>query len=521
MNTIGPKLSSVKMSNMNLRNSNSKGNDRNEQPIGSSYITNNSANSSINNNDDNDLSTTSTNINNINIEQLISLMKHLETRLGSVETENVILKSKLESNTISTSEQLQSTNEQLEQANNTIMSLKQQLQQQPIMDNENNSNNNNNNDSNAILKRHSVNNNTQNMNVNYSDNSTDRDSSLNRTSSVMPILTTAESNTNVVKTESVRTNTQMKPKLPDTYSNERESSIEKWLYQMNNYLKLSDCDSSKKVAYASSYLKGEAEQWIRRVSEKSEINEWNDFVNQIKQRFILPDKVDRLMKSFDTIRQMSSVSAYINKFQEYAIELSGKYSEDVLIHKFNSNLNNRIGSQVDLRAVKSDTLEQAFAYALKIESSIMYRQTLTPIHLSSSNQNNNRFRTQSQSASKLTNNNNNKSRLSNNNSTGSKSNPISISNVETNNSSSDDDDGFVIRSASTSDEYGTSNDDTNSISSHQSNSSLNSIQSNRQSTNATYQQREQLKKEGKCFNCKRHGHISKHCQSKNVNAQML
>jgi hypothetical protein len=377
-----------------------------------------------------------------------------------------------------------------------------------------NINSNNSLDYDTTVTSTSKNNNTHQQTNSSNDNSDDNNNNKennDNNQSLLPQLNQVISSPVQIKTEPFTLNTQTKVNQPEPYSNERDNSIEKWIYDISNYFEITNLNHEKRILYASTYLKGDAELWCRSKRLNNEFNTWEDFINQIRQRFIQPNKVKRLMNTFDNIKQVHSVSAYVNTFQKYAIELRSKYSEEVMIHKFIRNLNNQIGSQMDLVKGGFSSLDEAIAQALEFESSAQLRNStyLTPIHKSNHyNNNHNNNNNYSKSVGKYS---NSVNKFNNN-----KLNPANINNTEYDNNSSSETE--FIRSSFTSDYDSGSNDDSQSTSSHQSSSSLASAQVNR--VNLSFKEREQLMKEGKCFKCKAYGHIIRNCQSKNVNAQM-
>ncbi len=496
----------------NVNNTNSQPNDsaiQQQQTVDDEIDTNNN-NSSINTDHQPD------------ITQLMKQMKLMQVQLGS---QSAILKtqtSKITSMEVEANKALSKIATVQSEANRAYSELSEyrtenaQLKQQlnSLQNNINNnsantnqSNNNNiNNDRNNINKRHQ-----------QRKGSSDSENGDNNDNGQSSVSTSSQSQPTIIKTEHEfikHHNHHAKAKAPSEYSNERENTIDIWLFEINEYLELTNCDNDKKIRLAATYLKAEAKEWYRNKQINNKFNDWNDFTIQIKKRFQSANIEKQRLIDFDNIKQLNSVAAYINIFQRYATELSNKYSEEMLIFKFIKNLNNEVGKAMDLIQDQFTSLDDAYAKALNFESSAKLRSNNNQYNHKRNDSNHSNNNNYSESTTKSNNyNNRSNSNNSNTNNNNNKSNPIRINNTESYNSC-DSDDESTVRSAFLYD-Y-TNSDDTVAFSEQQAGIYL----------NATHLQRKydlsdddflKLMKERKCFNCRTGSHLSKDCPSNKYN----
>ncbi len=122
------------------------------------------------------------------------------------------------------------------------------------------------------------------------------------------------------------TDDNMKVAKPDFYYGDRYK-LDDWLNQVLLYFTLENVKDGKRALTAASYLRGEAQQWIRpRLTDKLLRNQdveglfvsFPAFVNKIRGIYGLSNDQQVAIRHIQHVTQKASASQYTAKFTEYA-----------------------------------------------------------------------------------------------------------------------------------------------------------------------------------------------------------
>ncbi|MCO5604852.1 hypothetical protein L7F22_059026 [Adiantum nelumboides] len=123
-------------------------------------------------------------------------------------------------------------------------------------------------------------------------------------------------------------------KLPEPYTSRRDKRVlDQWLFKMEVYLSNTDLVESKKVALASSLLKGIAFLWWQRRVLMVNTPSWDKFRRAIRKAFEPVNADFHGRSSLHRLSQTGSLAAYITKFQTLTLEIETLSPSDKL-HSF-------------------------------------------------------------------------------------------------------------------------------------------------------------------------------------------
>ena len=176
----------------------------------------------------------------------------------------------------------------------------------------------------------------------------------------------------------------LKPNKPESFSGKRDAmTVNAWLYQVDMYLNLLQLnnpdvplDQNTRVSFASTLLKGNAANWWYMLVQSGKApGQWNAFVAKVRTEFIPQDSVDRARDKLGSLRQKTSVIAYLNEFRNVVISIPG-ISEDEKLDKFVAGLKPEV--MIDVKKSRPADLESAAQIALTVDSALfstgMYSQ---------------------------------------------------------------------------------------------------------------------------------------------------
>jgi hypothetical protein len=127
-------------------------------------------------------------------------------------------------------------------------------------------------------------------------------------------------------------------------------------------------DQNTRVSFASTLLKGNAAQWWYMLVQSGQAPvAWDAFLAKVRLEFIPQDSVDRARDKLRTLRQKTSVIAYLNEFRNTVITIPG-ISEDEKLDKFVSGLKPEV--HLEVRKSRPADFESAAQVALTIDSAL-------------------------------------------------------------------------------------------------------------------------------------------------------
>lgn len=168
----------------------------------------------------------------------------------------------------------------------------------------------------------------------------------------------------------------LKPQKPELFSGRRDAiAVNTWLYQVEMYLNLLQVTNPEivlnegvRVSFASTLMKGTAAQWWYMLVQSGQApGNWNEFLAKVRLEFIPQDSVDRARDKLRSLRQKTSVLAYLNEFRNIVMVIPG-ISPDEKLDKFVSGLKPDVHFEV--RKSRPADFEGAAQVALTIDSAI-------------------------------------------------------------------------------------------------------------------------------------------------------
>lgn len=168
----------------------------------------------------------------------------------------------------------------------------------------------------------------------------------------------------------------LKPNKPDTYDGTREYvTVNTWLYTIEQYLSLTQLSSPNtpltdhnKIAFASSYLKGNAAVWwFHIVNSQESPATWGAFKARLISEFIPADHCRRARDKLRTLKQTSSVEHYLSEYRN-TILMIGDMHEGEKVDRFVDGLKYNV--RVEVLKTNCSSFEECARLALNVDSAI-------------------------------------------------------------------------------------------------------------------------------------------------------
>lgn len=121
---------------------------------------------------------------------------------------------------------------------------------------------------------------------------------------------------------------KMKIGMPDWYYGDR-NALDDWINQLDMYLKFNQVPDDNKTLFATTYLRGRAQHWIKPALTECLGDEADDetialfnnfgmFKSKIRAIFGIANEGSIAVRMIQTLRQTASASDYAAKFQEHS-----------------------------------------------------------------------------------------------------------------------------------------------------------------------------------------------------------
>jgi hypothetical protein len=162
------------------------------------------------------------------------------------------------------------------------------------------------------------------------------------------------------------------PVRPDTFDGAPKSNPDRWLKDMERYLKVSRIEESRWVLHSIAYLRESASTWVDILETTDGFSSmiWADFCKLFIDRF-RPLEASRTARSIlKTIRQRTSVDEYNNRFRDQIKYCSDMAMEDQLL-AYMGGLKPDIESE--LYRQDPTTLEEAMRLAVRMDMRLFIR----------------------------------------------------------------------------------------------------------------------------------------------------
>ena len=277
-----------------------------------------------------------------------------------------------------------------------------------------------------------------------------------------------------------------KPVKPNTFHGNNRATVDAWTFEMEQYFVVTGMEEKDKVPFAGAFLRDMASLWWRSVCQSREVTaiplNWQDFKQLLTKRFqpVAATKTARAILA--SLKQNKSVAEYCNIFFRQ-MQLIDDMNPADQIERFVRGLKPPIANEVDMHDPKN--LDEAMNLAQRAE--IRRNNYYRPFQFKGNNQQHqgNPF-----SSNRFT-------------SSYSGSTPMELGNTEL---EQDQESSLLLESIE--DGY------------------VNSINDSRISKNGgikfrvpslSKQEYDQLSKEGRCFKCRKPGHLARNCKVTNAN----
>lgn len=288
------------------------------------------------------------------------------------------------------------------------------------------------------------------------------------------------SSVNISSSSSSSSSSQRLDKLfkPEPFSNEKGKNIDYWTADLDRYFNARGAMSdAEQVNYVQVLLKGQVGQWYDGVVRDGSkpLNNWNDIKTALLERY-RPADVSRIARAaLDSLQQLSSVTMYNELFMN-TVERINSFPEGEKVYNYVKGLKHHIRMEVDRES--PTTLNAAMISAQKAEIRLRLSSQ------SSANKSSNGYMTRYHSIPATS------------NATSSTSAPMDLGNM------------FIHGHSGDENDDGTETNQLNAMSQRR---SYTANSSTRVLGRLTHEEIESLKKQGKCFHCKQHGHMKNAC----------
>ena len=256
------------------------------------------------------------------------------------------------------------------------------------------------------------------------------------------------------------------PAKPDKYTG-RPGKAEQWAFEMELYYAATGMDDPQRVPFAAAMLTDHAAVWWRSMClDPSElITTWADFKRQLLFNFQHVDAEKTARRRLRFLRQRTSVASYFTDFTRAILEIPG-ITDDEKMDRFTSGLKPNLQREIILREPPTFAALVKLAHKLDEVTFAANRDTYTPSRFQDRPPDRHGAR------------------------------PMELGAIQDPGPSNR---AFHHRSSSGNRPF---------------HSGSNGHGNNSRSTRITPDDRVQLRKEGRCFYCKEHGHIAEYCPNK-------
>lgn len=166
----------------------------------------------------------------------------------------------------------------------------------------------------------------------------------------------------------------LKPNKPEAFDGKRELlAVNAWVYQLEQYFMLvqvgvTNLTDQIRIGFASSLMKSHAARWwYMQIQNGTPPTTWSAFVDAIRKEFIPQNASRQARDKLRRLSQKTSVSAYLNEFQNTVISIPGMTTEE-MIDRFVGGLK----PQTRLEVLKASPTEfsEASSIALNVDNAL-------------------------------------------------------------------------------------------------------------------------------------------------------
>jgi hypothetical protein len=169
----------------------------------------------------------------------------------------------------------------------------------------------------------------------------------------------------------------IKPAAPKSYSGEKGADPEVWLFQFEQYARLTNMNDLQKVDYAAVQLDGPAATWWRSVAMTCERTNlprptWQAFKQQLITLFKPVNSAKIARDQLAELQQTGAVFKYNTEFNRLVLE-AGNVNGDEQLHRYIRGLKSKIRLEVELSDPR--TVHEAMERAQRIDTITWYART--------------------------------------------------------------------------------------------------------------------------------------------------
>jgi len=172
-----------------------------------------------------------------------------------------------------------------------------------------------------------------------------------------------------------------KPAKPDHYYGDR-NKFDDWVNQMDMYLMFNPVQATLKTVFASTYLRGSAQNWIKphlKVYLDSQgtqdptgmFRDYTTFKVKLKEIFGSSNEVTQAIRVIQHLKQRTSASEYAAKFEEHS-QVTG-WDQQALMTMFRRGLKDSVKDQLMNHGGTLDTLKDLTEAAIEIDDRLYER----------------------------------------------------------------------------------------------------------------------------------------------------
>jgi hypothetical protein len=170
-------------------------------------------------------------------------------------------------------------------------------------------------------------------------------------------------------TQTTVRNNIVKPSKPKPFTGKRTECIETWIFQVEQYLRISPIEETQRIPFAASFFEDKAAIWWRSVYQDLSKNNtnwsWNDFVTHLRQQF-RPVNANKIARDrLATLQQTNSVQAYTHLFRTTILEITD-ISEAEKLDRYVRGLKPYVRREVELRSPKN--FDEAIIIADRVDA---------------------------------------------------------------------------------------------------------------------------------------------------------
>jgi hypothetical protein len=166
---------------------------------------------------------------------------------------------------------------------------------------------------------------------------------------------------------------------PDLYYGDRQG-LDDWLNQMDLYFIFTPMEEAKKTIFASTYLRGRAQHWMKPMLQKfldkredtdGIIASFVKFKNEIRRIFGISNEDKVAVRLIQHIRQHTSASDYAAKFQEYA-QITD-WDDSALMTMYRRGLKENVKDELMRAGMKIEDLDDLIRASIEIDDNLYER----------------------------------------------------------------------------------------------------------------------------------------------------